>query len=652
MESTINTLIDRIRASAPEGELDVLDTRIDSWKAPLLVDDVSSVVALVAWHDSREAPSCEMEMLQLWWEKIALRCERLERNNVMLSDGFYAGAGALLWVNGAVTSLYREPGTVPTIRNRVFHDEPKRSSRDIAAVSCGLAGNLLGCLCRPDPDRDVVRRLIERLLGSAKMSDAGLWWDRFEHACSIPLGFVNGSAGVDYAIALGSAYLDVDLSPVILASIAHSNAEADLYNNRWPDYERSASRVYHDGSDSVGSVALKARCAIDDSACWSTGVAGILLSRAAVLATTDNESLRDVCLADCDKAATRLDEFFDQSGFGEDLTVCNGLSGVLLVLHACQDIYAPAGALLAKVRAKAERAIAHHQADLRLNDRTFLNGMSGIAYALIVCRRPLPIDNLVAPGLQGILATLRKRRAQSRGSVSHAGVDFIKHLYCDRLQKLHAIPDFKSEAMKLLPLNLPSVVHLARNLMTRDTLPEVRAAVDHEIALARCMATQTDNSALFVAEQRNDAIYRAHLAKAEMNSWLFATLQLAPVVELFVVPFVSNPSTREVTNGKSFLVRVSKAAGIIEQQTSSLVFNVLSEFRTPQRALVAIDRVCSRVKIPDNQKANAARLCLAYIQQMTGDGLLLYKKNGDMAALLRAGKFSKIKRRLFPSKLA
>ena len=216
-----------------------------------------------------------------------------------------------------------------------------------ANLATGVAGTLVAALAVLDIEpSDRLPRLeptIEMLIAGAKPAPNGIFWDFNPTSFKPPVGFVGGTAGIDYCLAHLRRHLNVSYDALLAGSLAYANSTFDEQFGNWPDQDSTVQFRHIRRPDMEKSMLdgttdkLAASIKVDDSISWGVGTLGILKARALVAKTCPNTYLGEIARADCTRAIARLNGVSADELAGLDSSIFTGLTGLTLALDSCSE---------------------------------------------------------------------------------------------------------------------------------------------------------------------------------------------------------------------------------------------------------------------------------------------------------------------------
>jgi hypothetical protein len=512
----------------------------------------------------------------------------------------------------------------------------------------GSSGTLIGALAANLQASDVGRkgldRILDTVLSGIKFSHSGVFWDFSSYAVRPSVSFLNGSAGVEYALAGATNHFAHDLSAILLSSISHSNREFDGLARNWPDTESNDffRRLDDKALDSLARKSAARRTeeshAVSDVIGWAHGTSGILLSRASVARAYGHSELSEICLADCERAIDRIQLVNEQSlsSLGPDIE--NGLGGILLAIAAYETHPAATKFPIPKQFKQLARAMFDDCSQkVPRDDLSLFTGASGIAYASLrlnsgsgamSCLNPLPPCEASTP------------TSQLRICV----VPTLIHL---QLPHVAAV----TQPCVREPGHIVSLETIGRSFeLGRKTFSEplVLAAAEYELGLHKEISDIISFRHHHLREAYKRKLVAKINAKSPDNLLIFERFSLDEDVRLLTLQFDPCEPIRSATT--THILRHKGSHGIVDKKLTDLQLALLSSFKKPAIVLAAISDTVCRVNAANIAQPKLADLCLKIIRGFILAGYLFPLEQG----LLRSSftRLSLVRERdaLFPLK--
>lgn len=568
----------------------------------------------------------------------------------MFVPGFFVGSAGLWYWQAEMARAFPElaaeqTGQVVTaLETMVTASSWERSS----GISCGISGTLVGALAVIRDRRSDLHRLLkpwlDELASCAHLSAAGVFWDFPAITVRPPVSFLNGGAGVDYAMAMAWAYAGIGDASLLAGSLDHADGAYDEHINNWPDFENQ--RLFKDLGvsglrdliRSTGRKYVAAATATNNSLAWGSGTSGILLSRAVLADTLGHHPLAGHCLMDCRRAVERISRISAADLAASDGSLENGLAGLALALQtyagtAAANRFPLERGIVGRITAELQR----RPAPVDETDVSLLSGASGVAYALLRLRAEVPTPSCIAPvpsrpapggdslvvggQLHGVLQRCLPHTARLLGPAAGAG----------------------------FPVACLSAVQAAtRNsrLAHPDSL-ETKAA-NYELALhGRLHAVKSFRHHLFRETHRKMLLARSYDAGA-IDKILLHRFVLDEDVTLLELDFDPSDHGASVAPMKVRLVRQVGSNGIVDYRLSELGFALLSGFRAPAIAIAVVCDVINRIAAPNVTQRQLAQLALKLEWSFLCAGYLFPRPMGRLASLLTTRRYQRIAHTLFP----
>jgi hypothetical protein len=558
--------------------------------------------------------------------------------------GFYLGTAGLWYADSACAEIFQEKPRFGTdsIISLLDAGLSQRAGNSAANLAGGLAGTMVGTLSALTRRQGNLRPLescLSLLVERANLCRNGLFWDFYPHAVQPPLGFINGSAGVDYALALAKMHLRRSYAPVIEASIANANAQYGLKSKNWPDHENNdwLRTLGHDGLleliDRADVLRASEEGVEGDTVGWADGCAGILVSRTAVAMAFPHSSLGETASLDMERACAKI----AQTRLDGSPSLQYGGAGLLLSLCSVRP-YLPSSlkAKLEKRIIEARDTIASISSADRTDDLTLFTGGSGLLYAALYSLFPESGHSVVCPiGLH------------DAGGVCENGD--LKVFFKSRVPRITEFCRLEDVDNDLPALNLDGL---------RDAV-EARASLQEPTAIIKAAKHEVD----ILVELDDIKSYRGHHLKSLRSASIYAERygdgmderlllerwKMDPSIRILALDY--NPYAREpadVTTG-IVLVRQRGAQGIVERELSALGHALLAAFEQPTVAIKAVQQVITRVQTPNVTQRQLADLSLKVLRNFISSDFLIAAPQSLVATLLSTRGHREIYKMLFPN---
>jgi len=560
--------------------------------------------------------------------------------------GFYAGTGGQWYLWRELEQVF--PGSVGTWSDAARAALTTQAQGEIAAsLGFGTAGTIVGALSALDLSDEEVTLLkspLEQLIGAARFSSEGVFWDFNTTSLRPPLGFLLGNAGVDYCLAHLRRRLNVTYPSLLAGSLARAAALFDARLENWPDQDgmsdfkeigQAGIEKMLDRSGAMGpELSLKAEYALG----WGNGLAGILQSRAVLSVSYNDNRISEQSLADCRKAIMRLSRVTEQELASLDSTLQSGLSGAVLSLQAYARRVAGAGLFLPSgLLQKAEALLAIRKPVIENEDLSLVTGTAGMAYAVLkitamhggrTCLDPLadkPLECMNTQSTEGALDSLLKRRLPSCGNLTEV-----------------------KTALESSVVSLGVVKSAVADQCTREPLSMLTKAIKHELDIHHELS-KTNFRQHFWRELAKQRRFAQLYSDGMNDNLLFERFRIDESVTLLELDF--DPYTRaELENGQKLqVIRQVTSRGVIEAKLSALQFSLLSGFREGAVALPLIREVIQRVETPNVTQRQLAELSLKMVRAFVGAGYLVSESPNKIEAWMIRKRLKAMRNNLFPA---
>ena len=553
--------------------------------------------------------------------------------------GYYGGSGGLWHVlaeleRGEFSTEWR-----PAM-NRWLEAEPKPGEG--ASLAFGLAGSIVGTLAAVASDtgfdHDRLRSFATRLVGTARLSSQGVFWDFSQTSQKPPLGFILGSAGVDYCFAHLNRLTGWTCAPLVRASIEHANQAFDATRSNWPDFDTPPEPPTTD-QDEARKRLEKGLVVIPDGSTdtvsFGSGTCGILIARQAVASSYRNLEIAEVAAQDLKRASARLCRISPEQIDGLDMTLMGGLPGfVLAMANSTRKPIAndtqPLRGLLERCQSRLSTTPPPAPAD----DVGLLSGLSGYLYQAVLS---------VSDKTTTIVDPLSDLPNPSTATVEQLSLDPIVQ---NRTASFLAVPDINLGSFSKRPCIQSLDEALAPCLKEDPANIAVRAAA-HTLSLHRELESLSFRT-LFNRELATQLHYAKSFGEGMDENILFGKFEVSKAVALLELDFdpTSNPPNK--SNHPVYVMRKRCSSGIQEAKLSSLQYALATGFHTGGTALEIIHDVIQRVQTPDVTQRQLASLALRLIRGFLAGGILEHRPNRGLSGWLTKRRLNELRTNLFP----
>lgn len=588
----------------------------------------------------------DKEIAELIYKGVAWIQNRIQ--NTPFQHGLYTGAGGQWYLWREIEQIL--PDCVGDWKDGARAALTAQTQGEIpASIAFGSAGTIVGALSAlqlsAEEEFVYLKPLLEQVIGAARFCPEGVFWDFNTTSILPPLGFLFGNAGMDYCLAHLRQRLNVSYTSLLAGSLARANALFDARLENWPDQD-SMSLFKHLSQSEIekildkgGKAAAALSTQAEDTLGWGSGLTGLLLSRAALAISYNNNHIYEQALCDCQKAIKRLARVTEEELAGLDSSLQLGLGGTVLSLRAYARRVDRVGLppLPDGFLQKTEALFAVRKPVVENEDLSLLTGTAGLAYVTLKmaskaddrnCLDPLADGLLKSTAIkapEGELDSLLKRRLPSCGNVEEVKTAFEGSI-----------------------ISLAAVSVAVAGRCTREPTSVLTKAIKHELSLHQQLA-QTHFREYFWRELIKRRRFAQAYGEGMNDNLLFERFRIDEGVSLFELDI--DPYIRGVLgNGQKLLIiRQVTSQGIFEAKLSALQFALLSGFREGAVALQLIREVIQRVETPNVAQRQLADLALKMVRAFASAGYLISDSPNKIEAWLIRRRLKAMRNNLFPA---
>jgi hypothetical protein len=617
------TIADRIIASAKsdkhgiywENALRSADAVNQALTDISLLNGTSGILLFLAEY-YRQAPDPHLaELLEkgLAWLKN-------RANDAPPCHGFYCGHPGYLYARIEIQRCLGrglEPEEI-TWANEMITKLMVGKPAPFSNLAAGTAGTLLALAAiRPDQivreNHGWTRELLRRLARQARLTDRGIYWDRYSIAARPCIGFLTGNSGIEYVLSSHRSDDPTDGAAwLTMAAVAYDNGEFDAVSGNWRDYSH---REYFQNPHTVEKLREAATngdmakfLVFGDSAGWSDGAAGVLISRLA-MAESDIPSAATL---DIDRAVQRIYAEAAKLSVAESrFTLRDGWGGMALSLAGASA--GPTSAQIEDVVGQIVNECLAQQAKLgKFRTGTDLNtighglftGEAGIGYFLlrIAAENPASTSILRPVGGQIDLPAPFLNQRECLNALIKWNFPQTSRLFNDRL-----------------PVETPARLTYADVLASlAKAVPAglARSVFEHEAEKLKNEKEQDVYNFIWSASLHRRQKHDLEWANAADTQLEGESIRLEPSIQIGKVAFRLDPQDRLSlpVEGSTFILLESSFDGIHEYILPPISYAIYSHLKQPVSVRELTDILIK--KYPSLVKAAGDNLQAAIIQHI------------------------------------
>lgn len=556
------------------------------------------------------------------------------------THGLYGGTPGLWYLYHRCDREF--PGGAEPWREAAVQGLRQGTSEHAAGVALGAAGTILATLACLDLDArelaELVGPLRDRMLGSAGLTEHGLFWDHNATSLRPPLGFVFGNAGIEYTLAQVGLRLQERYTSILLGSLNRARSEFNVEQNNWPDFDamsefRSADQAAVDRILDRVERGERVGDTPEYSLGWGSGAAGILLGRVALASAFGDDPVGRMARDDAASALNCLEAATPAAWEAMDASIQNGLAGVMLAVQAVAYRGFPLGEPLRRCAAHCREQLQHRAPTVQNDDVSLLTGVAGAAYALLMADSHSGgcvdlLDRGSAGAVPNEATDLNPRTVLSLRMPACAELDAYQAGWRDRPVTLGAIRE-----------QIQAAQHPAADLSARRRR--------YELEVQETLAG-TNFRQRFWAETVARRRFARFFAEGMEDNVLFARFRLDDSVALLDLDFDPRGRAPTAPGEALHILRQPASRGLLEARLSPLQAALLREFGQEAVALKVIHDVVERVQTPNVTQRQLATLALKMIRAFVSGGQLVPIPTGSIARWLIRRKLQAVRQNLFP----
>lgn len=455
----------------------------------------------------------------------------------------------------------------------------------------GISGTTLGLLHLYAATNEpwvlgYIQKYVDRLLYSAHVDKAGLYWDSYYTEVQPLCGFSHGPSGIGFVfLELGNYFNNPAFYQVADKAFAYEDQYFDKSLGNWPDFrldmftKSKADEFETEFKEGNTHIFEDAK----DTNAWCHGAVGIGMARLRALSLYKDAAYKQDVKRALDKTVRTSSHSF---------TLCHGNAGNadLFLEYYLQhgDKAAQHSAVLIATRAIEQRKLEGtyasglpYTAEDASEDLSLFNGVAGIGYFMLRIANPGTAASLLVPRLNAVAG-------KGSHKLTNSAADIQKKLLNSQLpQTLHNIEQYAPQAVQqyfqdttVVSTGIASFTAFIRKVAA--SLPE-----DERQSLDGALTLDLVRIDLQQRPKNSGMLYVAEKIKQETANKLLAKSDEA----LFKQQFRLSSEVKLIAQHNAPLILKRTPLRVEEQHVNPFCYLVLSQFAKPVTATAALNSI-------------------------------------------------------------